>query len=235
MGNSPSAPRLTEANLPDQTGKVFIVTGSTSGIGLSLTKILYSKNGTVYMAARSISKINSCIAEIKKEHPYSKGRLEFIVVDFNDLTTVKGAVDEFLSKEQRLDVLWNNAGIMIPPQGTVTKQGYEAQLGVNTLAPFLFTKLLTPLMLHTAKGAQGSTRVVWVSSSAAERFAPQGGVDMTDLGYQKEDKGQWFKYGTSKAGNILHASEFAKIYADSGVISLVSQQASLLLPSNNTH
>lgn len=111
---------------------------------------------------------------------------------------------------------------MIPPQGSVTKQNYELQLGVNNLGPFLFTKLLTPILIETAKTAvKDSVRVVWVASSAAERFSPVGGVELDNLDY-KEEKGVWHKYATSKAGNILHGKEFARRHADTGVLSLVS-------------
>jgi len=111
---------------------------------------------------------------------------------------------------------------MIPPQGSVTKQGYELQLGTNNLGPFLFTKLLTPILAKTAQTAPpGSVRVVWVSSSSARRTSPStGGVDMSNLDY-KIDQGHWYKYGTSKAGNILHSSEFAKRHGKDGIISVV--------------
>jgi retinol dehydrogenase-12 len=134
-----------------------------------------------------------------------------------------------LKREKRLDVLWNNAGVMVPPQGSKTKQGYELQLGTNNVAPFLFTQLLTPLLIETAKTAsRGSVRVVWVASSAAERFAPPGGVDIENLGYEKEDKSAWFKYGHSKAGNILHGSEYAKRYGGEGILSVVSLPTTFL-------
>jgi retinol dehydrogenase 12 len=140
----------------------------------------------------------------------------------DDLTTIKASAEEFLAKETRLDVLWNNAGVMLPPQGSKTKQNYELQLGTNVVAPFLFTKLLTPILTKTAQSSPaGSVRVVWVSSSAARRFAPQGGVDLSNLDYKK-DESAWHKYGVSKAGNILHAKEFAKQYKNQGIVSVVS-------------
>ena len=111
---------------------------------------------------------------------------------------------------------------MIPPQGSKTEQGYELQLGTNCIAPFLFTKLLTPILVETAKKApKDSVRVVWTSSNAAELFAPKGGVEMGNLDY-REEKGAWFKYGVSKAGNVLHASEFARRFGSQGIISVVS-------------
>jgi retinol dehydrogenase 12 len=111
---------------------------------------------------------------------------------------------------------------MVPPQGSKTKQGYELQLGTNNVAPFLFTKLLTPILIKTAKvEPPGTVRVVWVSSSAAEGFSPKNGVDLDNLNY-KVDKAAWHKYGVSKAGNVLHAKEFASRYKGDGVVSVVS-------------
>jgi retinol dehydrogenase 12 len=118
--------------------------------------------------------------------------------------------------------LFNNAGVMVPPQGSKTKQGYELQLGTNNLAPFLFTELLTPVLVKTAKAkGPGNVRVVWVSSSAAELLSPNGGVEMDNLDYKRE-KGAWHKYGVSKAGNVLHAMEYAKRHGGEGIISVVS-------------
>jgi len=217
---SQGAPTLTEKNLPDQSGKVFIVTGGTSGVGTALAQILYSQNAKVYIAARSEEKASSVIEAIKTAFPNSQGSLEFLHLDLEDLTTIKKSANEFLSKENKLDVLFNNAGVMVPPQGSKTKQGFELQLGTNTLAPFLFTKFLTPVLQSTANNAPpGTVRVVWVSSSVAQSVSPKGGVEMGNLDY-KVDKGAWPKYAVSKAGNILHAKEFAKRYSKDGITSL---------------
>lgn len=213
---------LTEKNLPDQTGKVFIVTGGNSGVGRELVQILYSRHAKIYVASRSESKAMTAINETKQKYTSSTGELHFLYVDLNDLGSVKAAAALFLGKERKLNVLWNNAGVMIPPQGSLTAQKYELQLGTNNVAPFLFTKLLTPLLLETAKTSHaGAVRVVWVASSAADRFPPEGGVDMSNLDY-KNDKGAWYKYGVSKAGNILHAKEYAKRYGSGGILSFVS-------------
>jgi hypothetical protein len=112
---------------------------------------------------------------------------------------------------------------MVPPQGSKTKQGYELQLGTNNVAPFLFTKFLTPILQSTAKTAPpGSVRVVWTASSAADHFSPKGGVDLKNLDY-KVDKTAFHKYGVSKAGNIFHAKEYEKRYGSDGIVSVVSQ------------
>ena len=225
-----ASPPLTEKNLDDQTGKVFIVTGATSGIGELLAGILYAKNAQVYVAGRSPEKGEKAIQRLKEKHPESGGDLVFLHLDLDDLSSIKGSAEEFLSKESKLNVLWNNASVMVPPQGSKTKQGYEKQLGTNTLAPFLFTKLLTPVLQQTAKTEpEGSVRVVWVSSSAAAVCSPPNGVDMTNLTYER-DESAWHKYGVSKAGNILHAAEYARRHEQDGIYSLSLDPGMLKTP-----
>lgn len=226
MGNQlsqmfPPAPSFTEESLPDLKGKDYIVTGASAGVGKELARLLYSHNGTVYVAARSSEKAQAAITWIQGQHQDSKGTLHYLHLDLNDLEGIKPSAESFLAKESRLDVLFNNAGVMVPPKGTTTKQGYELQLGTNCVAPFLFTKLLTPLLLETAKKeAKGSVRVVWVSSSAAHVVAPTGGVDVQNLDYKK-DAMQPVKYAVSKAGNILHAMEYRRRYESEGLVSVV--------------
>lgn len=170
--------------------------------------------------------------EFTSKHKDSKGALVYLHLDLNDLTTIKASAETFLAQEQSLHVLWNNAGVMRPPQGSKTEQGYELQIGTNNLAPFLFTKLLTPLLQATAKTAPpGSVRVVWVSSSAAKNFSPHGGLDVSNLDYHI-DKGAWTRYGISKAGNIYHAKEYARRFGKDGIVSVVRCSSSLALFSS---
>jgi retinol dehydrogenase 12 len=122
-----------------------------------------------------------------------------------------------------LDCRWNNAAVMSPPQGSVTKQGYEPMLGSNTLGPFLFTRLLTPLLASTAKcSPPGSVRVIWVSSSAAEILSSPGGVEIGNLDYK--DMNTHHKYAVSKAGTVflLHSKQYAKLHKEGGIVSVVS-------------
>ncbi|KAF6218690.1 hypothetical protein HO133_006041 [Letharia lupina] len=108
---------------------------------------------------------------------------------------------------------------LIPPQSSKTKQGYDLQFGTKNVAPFLLTKLLYPLLAKAAKTAPpGSVRVVWVSSNGAECLSPKGGAEVDNMDVET-DKSAWFKYGTTKAGNTLRASEFAKRQSD-GIIGL---------------
>jgi len=175
------------------------------------------------VAARSAEKAEKVIYAIKNKHPTSTGDLVFLKLDLNDLSTIKKSAEEFHSKEDRLDILWNNAAILMPPAGSKTVQGIDQQLGVNTLGPFLFTKLLTPILVQTAKtAAPGSVRVMFVASSATYLFTPKGGVDVAKLeSHHPYSPGEM--YGVSKAGSALHALHFARLYSKDGVISTVSR------------
>lgn len=220
---------FTEKHVPDQAGKVFIVTGGTGGLGKELCSILYEHNAKVYVTARSESKSVEMMDELRRAHPKSTGELVFLKLELDDLTTIKASAQEFLAKESRLDVLWNNAGVMVPPNGSKTKQGYELQLGVNNLGHFHFTHFLIPVLKETAKKAPpNSVRVVWVSSSAADH-APHPAIDFSNMDYAREE-GIWSKYCRSKAGNVLHSAEFARRTKDSGIISLVSSNSVLSCP-----
>ncbi|KAI1459609.1 NAD(P)-binding protein [Annulohypoxylon moriforme] len=218
----PPKPAFTENDLPSLYGKVYIVTGANSGLGKELSRILYEKGARVYVAARSEEKATEAINDIQKTASSSNhGELIFLSLDLADLTTIKASAEKFLSREKKLHVLFNNAGVMNPTPGSKTAQGYELQLGVNCVGAFLFTKLLTPLLVETAKTEPPATvRVVWVSSTAIEAaYALQGGVDVDNLDYHKPLP-TWTTYAVSKAGIFLYGTEFARRYKADGVVSL---------------
>jgi NAD(P)-dependent dehydrogenase (short-subunit alcohol dehydrogenase family) len=151
----------------------------------------------------------------------------FLHLDLNDLTTIKSSAAEFLSKEKNLHVLFNNAGVMRPPQGSKTVQGYELQLGVNNIAPFLFTKLLIPTLVSTAKLEPPNTvRVVWTSSTDLDAGGPNGGVELDNLDYHVQ-KSTGVKYVVSKAGSYLHAVELSRRCRDAGIISIALNPGNL--------
>ncbi|CAD0113225.1 unnamed protein product [Aureobasidium uvarum] len=207
-------PELTEKNLPNQAGRVFIVTGGYAGIGYELSKILYQHDATVYIAGRSEEKGNKAISEIREAVSSSKGKLEFMHIDLADLTTIKPGVEKFLAKESRLDVLTNNAGVR-----SKTAQDYELQMGTNVLGSFLLTKLLLPVIEKTAASSPaGSTRVTFAGSLAVDLMSPTGGVAWTD-GEPTVHNSQQANYGQSKAGNALLASALRRRCEKLGVIS----------------
>lgn len=220
----PPKATFTDQAIPaNLQGKVYLVTGANSGMGKELARILYSRHAKVYAACRSEERGRQAIADIKKVVPASKGELVFLGLDLTDLAKTQAAAQEFLARESRLHVLFNNAGVMVAPTQPMpmTVQGHELSLGVNCIATFLFTKLLTPVMVDTAKVEPPNTvRVIWVSSFALEQFAPEGrGVDMSNLDYHKPTI-HIARYGISKAGDWLLAVEYARRHRADGIVSV---------------
>lgn len=214
-------PSLTEENLPDQSGRVHIVTGGYAGVGQELVRILYRKNASVYVAGRSKDKAERSIKAIREEWPQSRGRLEFLLVDFADLTTINDAVKAFTSTESRLHVLVNNAGVMFPPRGSKSKQGYELQMATNCLGPFLFTQGLLPTLKVTATEApKGSVRVIWASSLGTNVLSPPAGVTMGGDGAPKPHESQQTNYGQTKVGNYFYAAELHRRLQGDGILSV---------------
>ena len=148
----PPCPTFTEEHIPDLKGNVYLITGgvylflltkcafdckkiltsvlfyvAATGIGLELAKMLYGKNATVYIATRSLTKIHSAIDSIRESWPNRSGRLEYILLDLSDLSSIKPAVDKFMSQEQQLNVLFHNAGVMNTPADSKSKQVKIAQ------------------------------------------------------------------------------------------------------------
>jgi NAD(P)-dependent dehydrogenase (short-subunit alcohol dehydrogenase family) len=204
----PPKPTLTEANLPDQKGRVFIVTGGYSGVGLELCQILYNAGGKVYLAGRSKEKAENAILQIKASGTESSGDLVFLDLALDNLATIKPAVESFKSSESRLDVLFNNAGISNPPSGSVSAQGFDLQMATNCLGHHLLTQLLLPTLKATAKVSPlGSVRVVWTSSIVVDLAAPKIALNLQDL--KEIPKDPQHNYTNSKIGNWFLASELA--------------------------
>ncbi|KAI1451220.1 NAD(P)-binding protein [Annulohypoxylon moriforme] len=170
------------------------------------------------MMGRSEERMKKAIQSITAAVPKSAGDLTYIHLDLADLETIKPAVDKFLEKEQKLDILFNNAGVAWPEKGAKTKQGYELQVGVNCVGSFALTKLLTPVLVSTAKTSQpDSVRVVWVSSSASQAGNPK---DFFEKIHHPEKGSVFDSYAASKLGNFLHSTEFAGRHKKDGVISV---------------
>lgn len=219
-------PSLTEANLPDQAGKVYIVTGANTGLGKDLASILYGKNATVYAAGRNVEKCEAAVSDIKKAHSNSSGKIDVLKLDLADLPSIKASADEFLSREKQLHVLWNNAGVMMCPRGSKTPQGYELQMGTNCLGPYLFTEYLRPVLEQTASSSPPNTvRVAWAGSLAIDTNSPDGGVLFDEKGNPKIRGLPPIDYGVSKTGNLFLAQQFAKEVEGKGVVSVVSVAA----------
>ncbi|KAI1761904.1 hypothetical protein GGR53DRAFT_503725 [Hypoxylon sp. FL1150] len=208
----PPKPNFTEADVPSQAGKVFLITGGASGIGFELAKILYGKNGRVYIAGRSQAKAEQAIKDIQTAvSTPTTGSLQFLHLELDDLSSIKATTETFRSKESKLHVLWNNAGVSRPPLDSVSKQGIELQLATNCLGPFLLTQLLLPLLQAASSeesAAPGSVRVVWAASQVIELSSPSGGLVMSELDDPPRDSSR--TYTNSKTGNWFLASELAQ-------------------------
>ena len=194
--------------------------------------MLYAAGGcTIYIASRTLHRIESSIAAIQASIPTSSAQLKPLVVDFNDLTTIQAGVNTFLAQESRLDVLWNNAGVAQQPIGATTAQGYEVHMGINCLGPFLFTKLLTPLLVRTARDTATaqphSVRVVFTSSQIVDSLGPQGGVSLAE-----QEPGCWpadknHVYSASKVANWFMAAELDKRIRKDGVVCITQNPGNL--------
>ncbi|KAH7150898.1 amidase signature domain-containing protein [Fusarium sp. MPI-SDFR-AT-0072] len=212
------SPRYTENDLPDLKGKVIAITGSNTGVGKEIAKMVYSKNAKVYMFARTTTKNEKARDEIKAAFPESRGELICIQLDLADLNSVQAAAAEFVSKEDKLHVLFNNAGVGFPEYGSKTKQGHELQLGVNCLGSFALTQRLTPVLVDTAKtSTPGTVRVVWASSTAAFWTSTTKYIERV----KTTNKQSLFQqYAISKLGNYYHATEYAARHKSDGIISV---------------
>ncbi|KAE8370902.1 short-chain dehydrogenase [Aspergillus caelatus] len=208
----PAKAALTSTTVRSQVGRVVIITGSTAGIGLALTRIYYDAGARVYMAARNETKAHAAIQAITTTSTsQAPGTIKFLAIDLSDLCTIKPFVTTFLSQESRLDVLHNNAGVACVPLSQRTAQGLEPHMGTNCVGPYLLTALLSDLLIRTAAAADtvpSSVRVVWSSSLLVDTSAPSEGVPPKELDYPSEDPIR--NYTISKTGNWFLADRFAK-------------------------
>lgn len=180
--------------MPEQTGRIAIVTGANTGLGYQTTLEFAKKGIKVIMACRNEAKAMKAKAKIEAVVPLAN--LTFIPLDLMDLSSVRAFAATFKKEYQQLDLLINNAGIMIPPFQK-TKDGFESQMGVNYFSHFLLTGLLID-MLNTTPGS----RIVTLSSKAHE----SGVIDFDNLNAEKSYS-KFTAYGQSKLACLLFTQE----------------------------
>jgi NAD(P)-dependent dehydrogenase (short-subunit alcohol dehydrogenase family) len=182
----------TAADLPDQHDRIAIVTGANSGIGLVAARELARAGAEVIMACRDTAKGERAAGQIRTDVP--EARLELASLDLASLDSVR----EFAAgySRDRLDLLINNAGVMVPPKRT-TADGFELQIGTNHLGHFALTGLLLGKLMATP-----AARVVTVSSTAHKI----GRINFDDLHSERSYR-RWPRYGQSKLANLLFALE----------------------------
>lgn len=187
---------FTHTDVPTLDGRVFLVTGANTGIGLEASRVMAERGARILLGCRSADKADAAIRSIRETAPDAE--LEHLALDLGDLESIRGAAER-VNREARLDGLINNAGIMMPPLER-TAQGFESQFGVNHLGPFALTALLLPVLMATQ-----DARVV-NTSSVAHRG---GNINFADInaeqGYNRARR-----YGQSKLANLLFSMELQR-------------------------
>ncbi len=193
--------------MPDMQGKTVVVTGGNSGIGFETSAALAAMGARVIVTARNADKGRSAVAAISRRLG-GVGQVQLVVFDLADLSSVRRGASEVLEQAPRLDVLVNNAGLVLT-QRAETVDGYEATLATNHLGPFLFTNLL----LDRIK-ASAPSRIVNVASTA--HSSARRGINFDDLQSRQRYRPMRV-YGQSKLANILFTLELARRLEGTGV------------------
>jgi len=181
-------------DIPGQTGRVAIVTGANSGLGLVTARELARSGARVALACRNLDKGHAAVEEIRAVTPEAQLQLEEL--DLASLASVRGFAERFKATHDGLDLLLNNAGVMAPRRRR-TADGFELQFGTNHLGHFA----LTTALLETMEGREDA-RVVTLSSTAHK----MGRINFDNLGGDRHYF-RWNAYGQSKLANLLFALE----------------------------
>ncbi|GAY14740.1 SDR family NAD(P)-dependent oxidoreductase [Mycobacterium sp. shizuoka-1] len=191
--------KWTEANVPDQHGRVAIVTGSNTGLGFDTARVLAERGARVVMAVRDTAKGDAAAAQIRRAVPSADVAVHRL--DLGSLASVREAAAELGNSYPRVDLLINNAGVMYPPKQT-TADGFELQFGTNHLGHFALTGLLLPNLLPV-----DGSRVVVVASIAHDIRAR---IDFDDLQWERRRYERVASYGQSKLANLMFAYELQR-------------------------
>jgi len=193
----------TLQDIPDQSGRVVVITGANSGTGFETAKVLASRGATVVLACRNVLKAEEAARRI--QITYRGSRVETQLLDLGSLASVREAAAAILARHDRLDLLINNAGVMVPPYGK-TEDGFETQIGTNHFGPYVFTGLL----MERLQATPGS-RVVTMSSNAHR----MGRIHFEDLHFERVYRA-WAAYGQSKLANLLFTYELQRRLSAAG-------------------
>jgi NAD(P)-dependent dehydrogenase (short-subunit alcohol dehydrogenase family) len=195
-----------ETDMPDQTGRVVLVTGANGGLGLETSRALGAKGAHVVMAARNQEKAAGAVADIHRRHPNAS--LEVRALDLSSLASVETLADSVRDDFERIDLLINNAGVMGIPEAK-TADGFEMQFGINHLGHFALTARLLPLLVGTQ-----CSRVVTVTSTARHFGRP---VD-PDNPHLHGRYSEWGAYGQSKLANLHFAVGLDRRFVTAGAL-----------------
>ncbi len=196
--------KWTTADIPDQTGRIAVITGANTGLGYETAAALAERGAHVVLAVRNLDKGKDAAARITAKRPHAEVALAEL--DLTSLDSIRAAADQLKSDHQRIDLLINNAGVMWTPRSS-TKDGFELQFGTNHLGHFAFTGLLLDRLLPVA-----GSRVVTVSSMGHRIRAD---IHFDDLQWER-GYSRVGAYGQSKLANLLFTYELQRRLAARG-------------------
>jgi retinol dehydrogenase-13 len=199
--NSRATQKITTASMP---GRVCVVSGSTSGVGLEAVRRLVHADAQIVMVCRNPSKAEDIRRGLLARY---NARVDIVIADFADLASVREAAEVLLRDYPRIDVLINSAGLFSTTR-IITQDGFETAFSVNHLAPFLLTHLLLERLKQSAPA-----RIIQVNSEG-HRF---GGLDLDDLNWERRRYNGYRAYGASKVAQLLTTWEFSDRLQGTGV------------------
>ncbi len=194
----------TVDSIPRQNGRIALVTGANSGLGLETARVLAEKGALVILGCRSLKAAKRTRRQLLSE--VVPANIDILKIDLSDLSQLNSATYQLFDNYPKLDLLINNAGVMAPPL-TLSRQGLELQFAVNHLSHMALTLRLLPLMARQSAG-----RVVTVSSGAQY----MGTINWRDL-QGRENYDRWSSYSQSKLANVMFSLELHKRLKESSV------------------
>ena len=189
----------------DLRGKRILVTGVSAGLGVETARSLAAHGAQVIGAARDLAKAESATAQVRKDATAGGGSFELVELDLASLKNVRACADRLLAKDQPLDAVIANAGVMATPFGH-TADGFETQFGTNHLGHFVLVNRIASLI-------RDGGRIINLSS-AGHRYS---NIDLSDPNFEHTPYEPFVAYGRSKTANILFAVAFDKRHRDRGV------------------
>jgi NAD(P)-dependent dehydrogenase (short-subunit alcohol dehydrogenase family) len=202
----------TTKNIPNQAGRRILITGATGGLGFETALALAGAGGDVILTGRNAEKGELALRKIRAQ--YASATIRYEHLDLASLASVAAFADRYATAHESLDVLINNAGVMMPPYRQETEDGFELQFGTNFLGHYALTAHLLPLLRAAKK-----PRVVNLSSMAHRN----GAIHFDDLQSQLEYR-RWRTYAMSKLAMLMFAFELQR-RSDAGRWNLVSNAA----------
>jgi NAD(P)-dependent dehydrogenase (short-subunit alcohol dehydrogenase family) len=196
--------KWTTADIPDQAGRVAVITGANTGLGYETAAALADHGAHVVLAVRNLDKGKNAAARITAQSPGADVAVHEL--DLTSLESIRAAAEQLRSEHDRIDVLINNAGVMWTPRST-TKDGFELQFGTNHLGHFAFTGLLVDRLLPVA-----GSRVVTVSSIGHRIRAD---IHFDDLQWERRYN-RVAAYGQAKLANLMFTYELQRRLAPHG-------------------